>query len=389
MSGADSVRQCRAGSHHLYVHVPFCRLVCAYCDFVTVGGRGDAIPRYVAALHAELALRPTPGRLTTIYFGGGTPSLLPVRCGRGPDPGGTGPMGGQSRGDHPRGQPEPARGARLDRAAGGRRDADLAGRAVAARRRPAGAGARAFGSGGARGVPWRAGGRIRQREPGPDLRHPGPDAGQLARRAAARGCDAAGAPLALRARARPGARRVGRAPATRSAPLAPARGRPTGRRPGRCPVRRRRGAAGRGRLPPLRALVLGQARPRVTAQRVRTGIGGRTPAWEPARTRSTAGPDRGTSATWTVTWRRPRPGSDPVAGSERLDERDRGFRGDGAGPPSRRGNEPCRVRARVRLRSRWPASGRRCGSPRMPACWSSMPAGSASRPLAGCSPPRC
>ena len=65
-------------SHHLYVHVPFCRLVCAYCDFVTVGGRGDAIPRYVAALRAEMALRPTPGRLTTIYFGGGTPSLLPV-----------------------------------------------------------------------------------------------------------------------------------------------------------------------------------------------------------------------------------------------------------------------------------------------------------------------
>jgi len=68
------------GSHHLYVHVPFCRLVCAYCDFVTVGGRGDAIPRYTAALHAELALRPAPGRLATIYFGGGTPSLVPVRA---------------------------------------------------------------------------------------------------------------------------------------------------------------------------------------------------------------------------------------------------------------------------------------------------------------------
>ena len=67
------------GSHYLYVHVPFCRLVCAYCDFVTVGGRGDMIPRYVAALHAELAARPSPGRLATIYFGGGTPSLLPGR----------------------------------------------------------------------------------------------------------------------------------------------------------------------------------------------------------------------------------------------------------------------------------------------------------------------
>ncbi len=61
----------------LYVHVPFCRLVCAYCDFVTVGGRSDDIPRYVEALHRELALRPAEGALSTVYLGGGTPSLLP------------------------------------------------------------------------------------------------------------------------------------------------------------------------------------------------------------------------------------------------------------------------------------------------------------------------
>ena len=65
-------------SHHLYVHVPFCRLVCAYCDFVTVGGRAHDIPCYVDALLAELALRPPDGELRTIYFGGGTPSLLPA-----------------------------------------------------------------------------------------------------------------------------------------------------------------------------------------------------------------------------------------------------------------------------------------------------------------------
>jgi oxygen-independent coproporphyrinogen-3 oxidase len=63
-------------SHHLYAHVPFCRLVCAYCDFVTVGGRAHDIGRYADALIAELAVRPAPGRLRTIYFGGGTPSLL-------------------------------------------------------------------------------------------------------------------------------------------------------------------------------------------------------------------------------------------------------------------------------------------------------------------------
>lgn len=62
--------------HHLYVHVPFCRLVCAYCDFVTVGGRAADIPRYVGALLRELDVRAAPGELRTIYFGGGTPSLL-------------------------------------------------------------------------------------------------------------------------------------------------------------------------------------------------------------------------------------------------------------------------------------------------------------------------
>lgn len=66
----------QAPSHHLYVHVPFCRLVCAYCDFVTVGGRADDIPRYTDALLREMVSRPAPGELRTIYFGGGTPSLL-------------------------------------------------------------------------------------------------------------------------------------------------------------------------------------------------------------------------------------------------------------------------------------------------------------------------
>jgi oxygen-independent coproporphyrinogen-3 oxidase len=66
-------------THHLYVHVPFCRLVCAYCDFVTVGGRAADIPRYVDALIAEIGLRSAPGELRTVYFGGGTPSLLSAR----------------------------------------------------------------------------------------------------------------------------------------------------------------------------------------------------------------------------------------------------------------------------------------------------------------------
>ncbi|MBA3587377.1 MAG: radical SAM family heme chaperone HemW [Chloroflexi bacterium] len=70
------MRHALPAPHHLYIHVPFCRLVCAYCDFVTVGGRADDIPRYTDALRVELAARPAPGELRTIYVGGGTPSLL-------------------------------------------------------------------------------------------------------------------------------------------------------------------------------------------------------------------------------------------------------------------------------------------------------------------------
>jgi oxygen-independent coproporphyrinogen-3 oxidase len=64
--------------HHLYVHVPFCRLVCAYCDFVTVGGRRAELPRYGDALLAEMTMVRASGHMSTIYFGGGTPSLLPA-----------------------------------------------------------------------------------------------------------------------------------------------------------------------------------------------------------------------------------------------------------------------------------------------------------------------
>jgi oxygen-independent coproporphyrinogen-3 oxidase len=75
-SPRSTLRRVKLPPHHLYVHVPFCRLVCAYCDFVTVGGRANDIGRYTDALLAELAVRPAPGELRTIYFGGGTPSLM-------------------------------------------------------------------------------------------------------------------------------------------------------------------------------------------------------------------------------------------------------------------------------------------------------------------------
>lgn len=84
----------------LYVHVPFCLSLCPYCDFVVVAGSAARGPRnrigaYLEALATEIELRADsldarwgppamPGRSTaarppleTVYFGGGTPSLLP------------------------------------------------------------------------------------------------------------------------------------------------------------------------------------------------------------------------------------------------------------------------------------------------------------------------
>lgn len=62
----------------LYLHIPFCHARCGYCDFVTFTGKEDRVARYVEQLKHELTLH-TPGEsspLHTVFFGGGTPSLL-------------------------------------------------------------------------------------------------------------------------------------------------------------------------------------------------------------------------------------------------------------------------------------------------------------------------
>jgi len=61
---------------HAYVHVPFCRHRCGYCDFTLVAGRDDLIERYLAALDRELRRVEQSLRLDTLYLGGGTPSHL-------------------------------------------------------------------------------------------------------------------------------------------------------------------------------------------------------------------------------------------------------------------------------------------------------------------------
>jgi oxygen-independent coproporphyrinogen-3 oxidase len=61
---------------HAYVHVPFCRHRCGYCDFTLVAGRDDLIDHYQVALERELERLAAPLELDTLYLGGGTPSHL-------------------------------------------------------------------------------------------------------------------------------------------------------------------------------------------------------------------------------------------------------------------------------------------------------------------------
>ncbi len=63
----------------LYVHVPFCAHKCAYCAFYSEASSGEIINRYVTALIRELELVAEDLGPRTIFFGGGTPSLLNLR----------------------------------------------------------------------------------------------------------------------------------------------------------------------------------------------------------------------------------------------------------------------------------------------------------------------
>ena len=85
-TAARAVRdaETHAGIHGLYVHVPFCRFKCYYCDFNTYAGIEGLLPQYAEAVSTEirrwgeaLAESGTGGPVRSVYFGGGTPSLLP------------------------------------------------------------------------------------------------------------------------------------------------------------------------------------------------------------------------------------------------------------------------------------------------------------------------
>lgn len=73
-----TARQQTSTADGLYVHVPFCRRKCPYCDFYSITGL-KKIPDFCRAVSAEMELVATDRRFDTLYFGGGTPSLLSAK----------------------------------------------------------------------------------------------------------------------------------------------------------------------------------------------------------------------------------------------------------------------------------------------------------------------
>lgn len=67
-----------AGELGVYVHIPFCVRKCNYCAFNSKVGGAAEMAAYVDALIDEIKMR-AGGNVGTIYFGGGTPTLLPIR----------------------------------------------------------------------------------------------------------------------------------------------------------------------------------------------------------------------------------------------------------------------------------------------------------------------
>ncbi|MBQ6502865.1 MAG: radical SAM family heme chaperone HemW [Flexilinea sp.] len=66
--------------YSVYIHVPFCRTRCFYCDFNTFAGKDYLIPDYVNALCSEITRQKPYADVPvhSVYFGGGTPSRLSI-----------------------------------------------------------------------------------------------------------------------------------------------------------------------------------------------------------------------------------------------------------------------------------------------------------------------
>ena len=65
----------------LYIHIPFCKKKCDYCDFLSFENKNELIDNYIEILINEIKneakkISKEEYEITTIYFGGGTPSFI-------------------------------------------------------------------------------------------------------------------------------------------------------------------------------------------------------------------------------------------------------------------------------------------------------------------------
>lgn len=60
----------------LYIHIPFCKSKCIYCDFLSYAGRERNVKAYIDALINEIKSFKTDSKVKTVFIGGGTPSVI-------------------------------------------------------------------------------------------------------------------------------------------------------------------------------------------------------------------------------------------------------------------------------------------------------------------------
>ena len=64
----------------IYIHIPFCKRKCHYCDFISFSGKQELIEEYINSLKSEINNYKINNKedylIETIYFGGGTPSYI-------------------------------------------------------------------------------------------------------------------------------------------------------------------------------------------------------------------------------------------------------------------------------------------------------------------------
>ena len=60
----------------IYVHIPFCKHKCDYCDFISYCNKDNLIEQYIKSVVKEIKMQNIQSWISTIYIGGGTPSYI-------------------------------------------------------------------------------------------------------------------------------------------------------------------------------------------------------------------------------------------------------------------------------------------------------------------------